>query len=127
LRNETYDLVRQHGLTGVGLKYLFPPHNLILAVLGAMGVVGLAGFVVVCIDLIRRLLTSRAGDTILVAVLASTLAMYACAWVVNFGWEHFLWLPVALVLGDVRPAASVMPAGRGTLDGELRPRQVRVS
>ena len=99
LRDESFAIVHQRGITGVGLKYLFPPHNLVAAVLAATGITGFIGLLVVVLALIRRFIATTSTDTMALAMLSTALAMYASAWVVNVGWEHFFWLPVALVFG----------------------------
>jgi hypothetical protein len=102
-------LVREHGVTGVGLQYLFQPHNLILGVLGAAGVIGLAGLAVVGLSLLRRLTITPSDDTITLAILSGTLGIYTCSWVVNVAWAHWLWVPIALVLGVRSPTEATHP------------------
>jgi hypothetical protein len=101
LREASVGLVRSHGITGVGFRYLFQPHNLVLGVLGAAGVLGLAGLLLVVVSLARTLATTSPLDTTTVAVMAGALGVYT-SWVVNVGWDRWLWVPIALVLAGQR-------------------------
>jgi capsular polysaccharide biosynthesis protein len=103
VREDSIVLAREHGLTGVGLRYLFPPHNLVLGVVCATGVIGCAGLVIVVLSLGRRFATTPRGDPMALAVLSAALGVYASCWVVNPGWDRWLWLPVALVFASPRP------------------------
>jgi capsular polysaccharide biosynthesis protein/O-antigen ligase len=103
LRDDSIALVHEHGITGVGLRYIFPPHNLVLGVLGSTGLIGFAGFLILVVSLLRRLAIAPAADTVTLAVLAAALGLYGNSWVVNVGWDHWLWVPLALVLGMRQP------------------------
>jgi len=102
LRRQAITVVREHGFTGVGLRYLYPPHNLILGVLGATGIIGFTGLLVIVATLARRFATTPDGDVVALAVLSATLAIYVSSWVINPGWDRFLWYPLALVFAMPR-------------------------
>jgi O-antigen ligase len=104
--------VRKHGWTGVGLRFLFPPHNLVLGVLAATGALGFIGLLIVVGSLIRRLITTPAADVLAIAVLAAAVGTYACMWVVNVGWDRWFWVPIALVLAQApsHAVASRLPS-----------------
>jgi O-antigen ligase len=120
IQKESFALVREHGVTGIGLRYLYPAHNLILGVLGATGVIGLIGLLVVVVSLLRRLLSLGPDETMAMAVLAAALSVYACAWVVNVGWGQWFWLPVALVLSAPAARAGDQEANRRPVDAAQR-------
>ena len=109
VRQDSFALVRKHGWTGVGLRYLFPPHNLVLGVLAATGAIGFAGLLVVAGSLVRRLIATPPGDVLSVAVLAAVIGTYACMWFVNVGWDRWFWVPIALVLA--RPSGPEVADG----------------
>ena len=116
VRRLSIDLVREHGGTGIGFEFLFPPHNLILGVLAATGVIGFAGALIIVVFLFRRLIITPTYDTHVLAIIGATLGVYACAWVVNVGWDHWLWLPVALALYAPHPGAEPPPLDRVETD-----------
>jgi hypothetical protein len=62
-------------------------------------------------------------DTQLLAVFSATLGIYACAWVVNVGWDHWLWLPVALALYAPSLDPPLTPAGGDASAGGLGQRE----
>ena len=94
LRHTSENLARHHAITGIGFRYFFPPHNLFLAVLSAAGVIGLLGLAVLVVSLVYRLAVTRAPPTL--AALAAALAIYVSFWVLNPGWDRWLWVPIAL-------------------------------
>jgi O-antigen ligase len=116
VRDDSFRLVREHGWTGVGMRYLFPPHNLVLGVLAATGVIGFIGLLIVAGSLIRRLIATSPADVASIAVLAAAVGTYACMWFVNVGWDRWFWVPIALVLARPTGAAETVspsPASAG--------------
>jgi hypothetical protein len=105
-REEAYALIRTHRLTGAGFRFLAPPHSLVLGVLAAAGLIGLAGLLMVVGSLVAQLLSRTRHDPLATAVIAGALGVYAAAWVVNQPWDRWLWLPLALVVGGVFPTAA---------------------
>src|SRR5205085_596843 len=63
VRQDSFTVVHHHGLTGIGLQWLFQPHNLVLGVLAATGVIGFLGLVIVVLSVARRLVTTATTDT----------------------------------------------------------------
>jgi O-antigen ligase len=110
VREETIALVRIRGITGAGFEFLAGPHNLVLGVVASAGVLGLAGLVVVIVTLVRVLSRSR-GDPVAAALSAAVLAMYLPFWIVNPGWERWLWVPVALMFASSKAATDPRPLG----------------
>ncbi len=100
VRQDTIEVVKHHWPTGIGMEFLFQPHNLLLGVIATSGLIGLVGFVVVGVSLVRRLVATPSDEVLTLAVISGALATFACAWVVNVGWEHWLWLPLALILAS---------------------------
>ena len=111
LREETYALVRTHGLTGAGFRYLAPPHSFILGILVSAGVIGLIGTLVIVATLVLRHLSIQNRDPMAVAVIAAVLGLFTSSWVVNFGWDRWLWLLIAVF-------ATVTASGTAAAEGE---------
>jgi O-antigen ligase len=101
LRDDTLALIRRRGVTGAGFRYLVPAHNLLLGVIGATGVIGLSGFVLIVCRLGQRLAVVPRADPLAIAALSAVLAFFAASWVVNGGWDRWLWLLIA-TFGTVR-------------------------
>ncbi|MBV8961435.1 MAG: O-antigen ligase family protein [Actinobacteria bacterium] len=113
LRKETITLVKQHGLTGAGFKYLTPPHNLILGVMAAAGILGLAGLLLVVIALIRQFVATSSGDPVTLAALAVPLSAFACSWVLNAGWDRWMWLPIAVAFATpMKTSTEELPTAK---------------
>jgi hypothetical protein len=119
LRDEAIVIIHHHGITGIGLRYLFPPHNLILGILEAAGVTGLGGLVLVVVALFQKLATTR--DPPALGVISAALGIYTCSWVVNPGWNHWVWLPLALVFGTAHSGEPPEAVGRAQHERALVP------
>ena len=126
VRQDSFAVVRRHGITGIGLQWLFQPHNLVLGVLAATGVIGFAGLLIVVVTMARRLVTTSTTDPVTLAVISAALAVYTCAWVVNVGWDRWFWIPVALVF-TARPSAGGSGGGRDDVSRARRPSPVPAS
>jgi hypothetical protein len=98
-REETNELIRHRGITGAGFRYLIPPHNLLLGIIAAAGMLGFVGFLVIALALGSHLVATARGDPLFGSVLAAGMGVLACCWVVNPGWDRWMWLPIAVVLG----------------------------
>ncbi|HEV3352010.1 MAG TPA: O-antigen ligase family protein [Acidimicrobiales bacterium] len=96
LREQTYALIRTHGLTGAGFRYLAPPHSFILGILVSAGILGIIGTIVIVATLVLRLLTIQNRDPMAVAAIAAVLGLFTSSWVVNFGWDRWLWVLIAV-------------------------------
>jgi O-antigen ligase len=96
LREQTYALIRTHGLTGAGFRYLAPPHSFILGILVSAGILGIVGTIVIVATLVLRLLTIQNRDPMAVAAIAAVLGLFTSSWVVNFGWDRWLWVLIAV-------------------------------
>jgi hypothetical protein len=96
LREQTYALIRTHGLTGAGFRYLAPPHSFILGIIVTAGILGLIGTIVIVAALFLRLVAIQNLDPMAAAAIAAVLGLFVCSWVVNFGWDRWLWVLIAV-------------------------------
>ena len=96
LREQTYALIRSNGLTGAGFRYLAPPHSFILGILVTAGILGLLGTIVIVAALVLQFLSVQNRDPMAVAAVAAVLGLFATSWVVNFGWDRWLWVLIAV-------------------------------
>ena len=108
-REETNELIRHRGLTGAGFRYLIPPHNLLLGIIAAAGMLGFIGFLVITLALGSQLVATARGDPLFGSVLAAGMGVFACFWVVNPGWDRWMWLPLAVALGTSSRRADDAP------------------
>jgi hypothetical protein len=100
LRDETYALIRTHGITGAGFRYISPPHNLVLGTMAAAGILGLAGLTVIVATTVIRYLSLTSREHLSLGVLAGTVAVWSAFWFVNPGWDRWLWVPLAVVMAE---------------------------
>ncbi|MBV8236437.1 MAG: hypothetical protein JO075_12115, partial [Acidimicrobiia bacterium] len=116
LREQTYALIRTNGLTGAGFRYLAPPHSFLLGILVTAGIAGLIGTIVIVAALVFQHLSIRDRDPMAVAAIAAVLGLFTTSWVVNFGWDRWLWVLIA-VFATVR-AHHRSHADDGADDGD---------
>lgn len=112
LRDETIDVIRDYPVTGIGFRYLLPPHNLILGAWVAAGLLGLLSFVVITLYLTRQALRGARVEPQSGYVLAVGVAFFLGSWVINVAYDRWLWLPITIALYRVVAGqAEELPEG----------------
>ncbi|MHB8464498.1 MAG: O-antigen ligase family protein [Acidimicrobiales bacterium] len=103
-QRDTIALIKVHGITGAGFRYIDSPHNLLLGIIASAGVIGLVGFVMLVVVVTARFLRTPSTDPMAVAVLGGAVAVFAAFSTVNPGWDRWFWMPLALTIVARREA-----------------------